>query len=159
MSPIAAIPGINEIATLTPAIREFGTTTVLLFIVVIFMLSAAWAGMFYFGKLLVDIKERLIVHCDGVKTSDEETVKKAEAIIADLSSFRNSEKDLLQNLQSALAEHSGVCKSGQDKMRELGTDIDAIGVAVNRIKDVLIYAKRRVNDDDSNGKTPPAAGD
>ena len=144
---IAVIPGVNEMIQLAPAIKEFGNTTVMLFIILLFMLSAAWVGMFYFGKRIEDIQHDIKDH----RAASQESNKSVENIMMNLQSFRDSEKDLLANINDKMQVHFTKCDVMGTEMDKIADDVNVIGRGVDRLVTILTIARRKDNDNDGKG--------
>jgi hypothetical protein len=117
---------------------------------VLLTVAVTFTGIFVFkhGALLTELKDALLVHHRDTAAA----IAKIAAIEQNIQAFRDSDKDLLANLREALLTHAKECQSGNARMCDLQKDTDAIGRSVEKLVTVLTIARRRIDDDDGNGK-------
>ena len=59
MAEAATIPGLQDLESITPMLREFGATTTVLFIILLAGLAGMWYFIWRYGKKLDDINDKL----------------------------------------------------------------------------------------------------
>jgi len=115
----AVVPGVQDLDTVSPFLREFGVAVTVLFVLLFFLLIIMSVFLLTVPKRLDGIEKKQ-VEFNGFMTSVR---SKQETLQKDLSSFRDSEKDCLQALKH-------ICGNAEKQTCEISDDVSAIATAM-----------------------------
>jgi hypothetical protein len=169
-----AVPSAAEMLRMQ---QEFGTTVTTLYVLLAFGLVAVAVFIFLFRIKLDTLSQDMKEHRAASVTQSTNV----NLLITSLQSFRDSEKDILNNIKESMVVHFESCKMGQNRITEVTNvasghgkllekmlyqsesngevlsdvqkDTTSIGNTLDKLMAVLTTERRKDNDPGGQGQT------
>ncbi|MGV8123078.1 MAG: hypothetical protein AB2L14_25225 [Candidatus Xenobiia bacterium LiM19] len=119
MIAAAVVPGVQDLDTVSPFLREFGVAVTVLFVILFFLLIVMSIFLVAVPRRLDGIEKKQ-VEFNGLMTSVR---GKQEGLQKDMTSFRDSEHDCLRTLKH-------ICDTTEKKTCEISDDVAVIATAL-----------------------------